>query len=151
MRKITALDLAPARAISGVAAVVSLLDEDNMVRFVGAPIAAVAARDRRTALKAIAAITFKTEQLPAVIGLDAARREDAPVVFEKKDRKRAGNVSEGAGGAPVSWKGNVRGPSAPFSQKAKRAKSWLDEARKGTQPAAGGGDLPRLDPATRVP
>lgn len=132
--RITGLDLAPARAIAGVAAVVPLLGDDNMVRFVGAPIAAVAARDRRTALKAIAAISFKPEPLPAVIGLDAARRDDAPVVFEKKDRKRAGNVSEGAGGAPVSWKGNVRGPSAPFSQKAKQAKSWLDEARAQRNP-----------------
>ncbi|MDU6134645.1 (2Fe-2S)-binding protein [Bradyrhizobium sp.] len=99
--QITGLDLAPARAMAGVAAVVSLLDDDNMVRFVGSPIAAVAAKDRRTALKAIAAITFKAGPLPAVIGLDAARRDDAPVVFGKKDRKRAGNVSEGAGGAPV--------------------------------------------------
>jgi xanthine dehydrogenase YagR molybdenum-binding subunit len=131
--KITGLDLAPARAIPGVAAVIPLLEEDNMVRFVGAPIAAVAARDRRTALQAIAAITFTPEQLPAVVGLDAARRDDAPIVFEKKDRKRAGNVSEGGGG-PVSWKGNVRGPSALFSQKAKRAKGWLTEAREASNP-----------------
>jgi xanthine dehydrogenase YagR molybdenum-binding subunit len=131
--RITGLDLAPARAVPGVAAVVSLLAEDRMVRFVGAPIAAVAAKDRRSALEAIAAITFNREELPAVIGLDAARREDAPVVFEKKDRKRAGNVSEG-GGAPVSWKGNVRGPSAPFSQRGRRAKSWLAEAREERNP-----------------
>jgi xanthine dehydrogenase YagR molybdenum-binding subunit len=131
--RITGLDLAPARAIPGVAAVVSLLAEDRMVRFVGAPIAAVAAKDRRSALEAIAAIKFNPEKLPAVIGLDAARREDAPVVFEKKDRKRAGNVSE-AGGAPVRWKGNVRGPSAPFSQRGKRAKGWLAEARKAGNP-----------------
>ncbi|MGY3237014.1 MULTISPECIES: molybdopterin-dependent oxidoreductase [unclassified Bradyrhizobium] len=132
--RITGLDLAPARTIPGVAAVVPLLDDDNMIRFVGAPIAAVAARDRRTALKAIAAITFRPEPLPAVIGLEAARRDDAPVVFEKQDRKRAGNVSEGAGGAPVSWKGNVRGPSAPFSQKARQARHWLDEARAQRNP-----------------
>lgn len=131
--RITGLDLAPARAVEGVAAVVSLLADDRMVRFVGAPIAAVAAKDRRCALEAIAAITFNREELPAVIGLDAARREDAPVVFQKKDRKRAGNVSEG-GGAPVSWKGNVRGPSAPFSQRGKRAKGWLAEARKAGNP-----------------
>jgi xanthine dehydrogenase YagR molybdenum-binding subunit len=131
--RITGLDLAPARAVPGVAAVVSLLAEDRMVRFVGAPIAAVAAKDRRAALEAIAAIKFNREKLPAVVGLDAARREDAPVVFEKKDRKRAGNVSE-AGGAPVPWKGNVRGPSAPFSQRGKRAKGWLGEARKAGNP-----------------
>jgi xanthine dehydrogenase YagR molybdenum-binding subunit len=131
--RIIGLDVAPARAVPGVAAVVSLLAEDQMVRFVGAPIAAVAANDRRSALEAIAAIKFHREELPAVIGLDAARREGAPVVFEKKDRKRAGNVSEG-GGAPVSWKGNVRGPSSPFSQRGKRAKGWLAEAREARNP-----------------
>jgi xanthine dehydrogenase YagR molybdenum-binding subunit len=126
--KITGLDLAPARTIAGVAAVISLLAEDGMVRFVGAPIAALAAKDRRTALEAIAAITFDHQELPAVIGLDAARRDDAPVVFDKANRKRAGNVSEGGGG-PAAWKGNVRGPSAPFAQKGKRAKGWIAEAR----------------------
>jgi len=131
--RIAGLDLAPARAIPGVAAAVSLLADDAMVRFVGAPIAAVAAKDRATALAAIAAIKFTPDKLPAVIGLDAARREDAPVVFEKQNRKRAGNVSEGGGG-PVSWKGNVRGPSGLFSQKAKRAKSWLAEAREARNP-----------------
>ncbi len=131
--RITGLDLAPARALPGVAAVISLLADDQVVRFIGAPIAAVAAKDRRSALEAIAAITFNREELPAVIGLDAARREDAPVVFARKDRKRAGNVSEG-GGAPASWKGNVRGPSGPFSHRGKRAESWLADARKAHNP-----------------
>jgi xanthine dehydrogenase YagR molybdenum-binding subunit len=131
--KIKYLDLAPARAIAGVAAAISLLPEDQMVRFVGAPIAAVAAKDRRTARQALAAITFDREDLPAVIGLDAARRDDAPIVFDKANRKRAGNVSEGGGG-PAPWKGNVRGPSAPFSQKAKRAKVWITEAREARNP-----------------
>jgi xanthine dehydrogenase YagR molybdenum-binding subunit len=131
--RITDLDFAAARALPGVAAVVSLLDDDHVVRFVGAPIAAVAAKDRRTALQAIAAITFGSEELPAVIGLDAARRDDAPVVFEKKDRKRAHNLAEGGGG-PTTWRGNVRGPSSPFSQKGKRAKGWLGEARMAGNP-----------------
>ena len=131
--KITNLDLAPARAIPGVAAVVSLLGEDQTVRFVGAPIAAVAARDRAAARAALAAISFGSEALPAVIGLDAARREDAPVVFDKTSRKQIGNVSEGGGG-PAPWKGNVRGPSAAFSQRGKRAKGWLTEAREARNP-----------------
>jgi xanthine dehydrogenase YagR molybdenum-binding subunit len=71
--------------------------------------------------------------LPAVIGLDAARREDAPVVFDKTSRKQIGNVSEGGGG-PAPWKGNVRGPSAAFSQRGKRAKGWLTEAREARNP-----------------
>ena len=131
--KITDLDLAPAHAIAGVAAAVSLLADDGMVRFVGAPIAAVAAKDRRAALAAIAAIRFNHHDLPAVIGLDAARRDDAPLVFDKANRKRAANLSEGAGG-PASWKGNVRGPTAPFSQKGKRAKAWLAEAHAAGNP-----------------
>lgn len=131
--RITGLDLAPARAMPGVAAAVPLLADDATVRFVGMPIAAVAATDRRTALAAIAAITFNREDLPAAVGLDAARRDDAPVVFEKKDRKRAGNVSEG-GGAPVGWKGNVRGPAAPFSHKGKHAQASIAAARGAHDP-----------------
>jgi xanthine dehydrogenase YagR molybdenum-binding subunit len=131
--RVTSLDLAPARAVAGVAAAISLLADDGMVRFVGAPIAAVAAKDRRTALEALAAIKFDCQVLPAVIGLDAARREDAPVVFDKANRKRASNVSEGGGG-PAPWKGNVRGPSAPFAQKGKRAKGWIAEARAAHDP-----------------
>jgi xanthine dehydrogenase YagR molybdenum-binding subunit len=131
--KITSLDLAPARAIPGVAAAVSLLGEDSMVRFVGAPIAAVAAKDRRTALAAISAIRVASENLPAVIGLDAARASDAPVVFEKQNRKYAGNVSEG-GSTPAPWNGNVRGPTAAFSQKGGRAKAWLADARSAGDP-----------------
>ena len=131
--KITGLDLSPARAVPGVAAAISLLADDAIVRYVGAPIAAVAAKDRRTALAAIAAIRFSNETLPAAIGLDAARRADAAVVFEKASRKYAGNVSEG-GGTPAAWKGNVRGPSAAFSQKGKRAKAALTEAHEQRDP-----------------
>jgi xanthine dehydrogenase YagR molybdenum-binding subunit len=131
--RITELDLAPARTIPGVAAAVSLLGEDGIVRYVGQPIAAVAAKDRASALRGIAAIRLVSEQLPSVIGLDAARRADAPVVFEKQNRKKAGNVSEG-GGSPAPWNGNVRGPSAAFSQKPKKAKGWLAEARAAGNP-----------------
>jgi xanthine dehydrogenase YagR molybdenum-binding subunit len=131
--RINNLDLAPARAIPGVSAAVSLLGDDPTVRYVGAPIAAVAAKDRKTALAAIAAIRFTSETLPAAIGLDAARKADAPVVFERSSRKKAGDVSEGAG-APAPWKGNIRGPSAAFSHKARRAKKWVESARDANDP-----------------
>src|SRR5260370_15905238 len=93
--RIGEIDLAPARAISGVGAVISLLGDDRMVRFVGQPIAAVAAKDRKTALAAIAAIKITSERLPSVIGLDAARKPGAAIVFDKSNRKKAGNASEG--------------------------------------------------------
>jgi CO/xanthine dehydrogenase Mo-binding subunit/aerobic-type carbon monoxide dehydrogenase small subunit (CoxS/CutS family) len=131
--KITHVDLAPALAMSGVAAAVSLLGEDRMVRFVGAPVAAVAAKDRKTALAAIEAITLSSQPMPAVVGLDDARKPDAPVVFDKASRKKAGNVSEGAGG-PAPWKGNLRGPSSAFSLKPKKARSWIGSARDAKDP-----------------
>jgi xanthine dehydrogenase YagR molybdenum-binding subunit len=131
--RIVELDLAPARAMSGVIAAISLLGDDRIVRYVGDPIAAVAATDRKTAIAAIAAIAIASESRPSVIGLDAARVPDAAVVFEKSSRKKAGNVSEGAG-SPAPWKGNVRGPSAAFSHKAKKARNWMDAARKAQNP-----------------
>lgn len=131
--RIGEIDLTAARAMPGVSAAISLLGDDRIVRFVGEPIAAVAARDRKTALAAIAAIKLVSERLPSVIGLDEARRADAPVVFEKSARKKAGNVSEG-GGAPASWKGNIRGPSAAFSKKPKKVRSWIDSARSANNP-----------------
>jgi xanthine dehydrogenase YagR molybdenum-binding subunit len=131
--RIGEFDLAAARAIEGVGAVVSLLGDDRIVRYVGEPIAAVAARDRKTALAAISAIHFNSERLPSAVGLDEARKPDAAVVFEKSARKKAGNVSEGAG-APASWNGNIRGPSAAFSKKPKKARSWVDDARAANNP-----------------
>jgi xanthine dehydrogenase YagR molybdenum-binding subunit len=131
--KITELDLAPARAIEGVAAVASLLAQDRMVRYVGTPIAAVAATSRKAALQALSAIRVVSEPMPAAIGLDAARKPDAPIVFDKTNRKQAGNVAEGAGG-PAPWKGNVRGPTAVFSHQARKAKGWIERARKARDP-----------------
>ena len=131
--RISERDLAPARAIPGVNAVISLLGDDRIVRYVGEPIAAVAARDRKSALAAIAAIKLGSERLPSAIGLDEARKADAPVVFEKSARKKAGNVSEG-GGSPAPWKGNIRGPSAAFSKKPKKVRSWVDSARAANNP-----------------
>jgi xanthine dehydrogenase YagR molybdenum-binding subunit len=131
--RIVEIDLAAARAMPGVAAAIALLGDDRIVRYVGEPIAAVAAKDRNTAIAAIAAIKITSESLASVIGLDAARKGDAPAVFDRSSRKKAGNVSEGAGG-PAPWKGNLRGPSSVFSQKAKKARSFVDAARQARDP-----------------
>jgi len=131
--RILELDLAPALALPGVVAAVSLLGDDPIVRYVGAPIAAVAAKDRKTANAALAAIGISSEILPSVIGLDAARKSDAPVVFERASRKRAANMSEGPP-SPASWKQNLRGPSSAFSYRARRARSLLAAAHEARDP-----------------
>jgi xanthine dehydrogenase YagR molybdenum-binding subunit len=131
--RISELDLTAARAMPGVSAAISLLGDDRIVRYVGEPIAAVAARDRKTAQAAIAAIRLASERLPSAIGLDEARKADAPVVFERSARKKAGNVSEG-GGSPAPWKGNVRGPTAAFSKRPRKVRRWVADARAANNP-----------------
>src|SRR4029450_14148988 len=83
----------------------------------------------RPALPATEATNLPGQSMPSVIGLDDARKPDAPVVFDKASRKKAGNVSEGAGG-PAAWKGNLRGPSAAFSQKAKKGRNRIATPRE---------------------
>ena len=54
-------------------------------------------------------------------------------MFDKANRKKAGNVSEG-GGSPAPWKANIRGPSAAFSLKPKKVRSWVEGARQANNP-----------------
>lgn len=130
--RITALDLAPALAMPGVKAAISLLEDDGIVRHVGQQIAAVAAVDWKTAHAALAAIAISSEPLASVIGADAAGKPGAPVVFPGSKRW-VRNASEG-GGTPARWKGNVRGPSAAFSLRKRKARRWIEAARRSHDP-----------------
>jgi xanthine dehydrogenase YagR molybdenum-binding subunit len=130
--RVAAIDLEPARAYSRVAAVVSLIDDDRLVSFVGQPIAAVAAADRRSALAALAAVKVDYDILPSVIGPEAARKADAPILFPRGKGQKY-NAGEG-GGAPASWSGNVRGPTSVFSHKKKSARRSIDKARADRDP-----------------
>jgi xanthine dehydrogenase YagR molybdenum-binding subunit len=131
--RIGKLDFTQALAMPGVEAVVSLLGDDSIVRYVGQPIAAIAAKDLATARLAAEKITMTSEPLNSVIGLAAARRPEAPVVFARSERKHAANISEGSG-APAPWNNNVRGPSSAFSHKAGKARSWIAKAQAEADP-----------------
>ncbi len=106
--QVRALDLAPARSMPGVKAVISLLDPDKMVRYVGQEIAAVAAVDETTAHAALAAIHVEYQTLPAAIGLEQALAENAPLVWPER-RKQVPNTGEGPV-FPGRWQGNLRRP-----------------------------------------
>ncbi len=125
--RVKAVDLAAARATPGVAAAISLVDDDRLVQFVGQQVAAVAAVDRKTALAALAAIKVDYEALPSAIGADAARKPGAPVLFPG-GKGQKGNAGEGAA-MRASWSGNVRGPTAAFSLKKKSARNRIARAR----------------------
>ena len=55
---------------------------EEVVRFVGEPIAVVVAEDRRTAVDAAAAVWVDVEPLPSFATIEAALAVDAPVLFE---------------------------------------------------------------------
>lgn len=118
--KILNIDLSKALALPGVKAVVtgadlrgqkygpfrSRRDETGLardkVRYIGDPVAAVAAVDEETALEAIELIKIEYEELPAVFDADEAMQEGAPLIHEEYERNicayrnfNFGDVEEG--------------------------------------------------------
>jgi len=111
--KITAIDGSKAEALPGVVAVLTredLKDIDpyygnclrdraivalDRVRFVGEPVAVVAAEDGLIAEAALALIDVRYEELPCVADMDAARAEGAPLLHE--DLAGAGEFHDVAG------------------------------------------------------
>ncbi len=114
--RIKGIDAARAEALPGVAAVLTAADIADIkpfysgrpviaidkVRYAGEPVAAVAAVDLRTAEEALALIHVDYEELPAVVGLDAALGKGAPLVHDDAvgnicghERVEKGNVVQG--------------------------------------------------------
>jgi CO/xanthine dehydrogenase Mo-binding subunit len=114
--KILSIDSSKAEALPRVAAVLTAADLDdlvptyngrpviatNKVRYVGEPVAAVAAEDLATAEEALSLIDVQYEELPVVIGVDSARADGAPLLHEdhpnnicSHERVERGNVQEG--------------------------------------------------------
>lgn len=97
--RIVSYDVSRARALPGVEAVISAQDfpylplgaivkdetilARDKVRYVGEPVAAVAAVDRTVALEALKLIDIEYQKLPAVFDFDAALRADAPIIHEQ--------------------------------------------------------------------
>ena len=100
--RLASIDASRAEALPGVIAVLTASDivdlnsiyngrpviATNKVRYVGEPVAAVAAVDLATAEEAMSLIQVEYEELPAVIGIDAALKKDAQLIHQEK----AGNI-----------------------------------------------------------
>ena len=96
--RIRAIDATQAEALPGVIAVLTAADITDLnpvyngrpviamdkVRYVGEPVAAVAAIDPATAEAALGLIRVDYEELPAVTGIEAALQKDAPLIHEDK-------------------------------------------------------------------
>ncbi|MFT3771851.1 MAG: xanthine dehydrogenase family protein molybdopterin-binding subunit [Minicystis sp.] len=81
-----------------------------IVRYVGQPIAAVAATTPEIAAEAIGLVKIDYEVLPFVVDLEEARKPGAPLVFPGP-ADQAGSAGGGGGPAGVPQTGNIHGPS----------------------------------------
>jgi xanthine dehydrogenase YagR molybdenum-binding subunit len=80
-----------------------------LVRYLGQPLAAVAAESQRSADEAANLVKVTYEPLPHVTDLDEAMKDGAPVVFPGPTEQPA--TAGGGGAAPgLPQHGNVRGP-----------------------------------------
>ncbi len=97
------------RAVDGGGApLVDLLGEDRTVRYVGQPVAAVAAPSRAEALAAAEAVIVDYDPLPAVLDFDAAQEPEAPAIYRsQREQQKAPSSFEGAT-LPGQWSGNLR-------------------------------------------
>jgi CO/xanthine dehydrogenase Mo-binding subunit len=114
--RILALDPSKAEAYPGVAAVLTAADISDLdpfyngrpvialqkVRYVGEPVAAVAAVDEETAHEALSLIAVEYQELPAAVGLEAALRNKGPLIHEDQannicghEHVEKGTVAEG--------------------------------------------------------
>lgn len=104
--QVMAIDPSAALNMEGVVGYADLRAGQSMVHYVGQPLAAVATVDEPTATAALAAIQVTYRPLPAVIGLDDARRPDSPAAFTGPKQ----NVPSAAEGftMPGRWDHNTR-------------------------------------------
>ncbi|ADH67651.1 molybdopterin-dependent oxidoreductase [Nocardiopsis dassonvillei] len=88
-----------------------LLGEERTVRYVGQPIAAVAAPTAALARAAARAVRVDYEPLPSVLGVEEARAQDAPRVYPTRAERQAAPSNAEGPGLPGRWDGNTRGPT----------------------------------------
>ena len=99
--EVLSVDCAKALDVEGVVAARQVL-AGNEVHHVGKPVAAVVARDRRTAKRAARLIAVTYEPLPALIDPREARKADAVASLRKAAASTTGSSF------PGRWDGNVR-------------------------------------------
>ncbi|HVW69786.1 MAG TPA: molybdopterin cofactor-binding domain-containing protein, partial [Steroidobacteraceae bacterium] len=109
------VDVSMATRHPGVRAVLVVTSPDvhgsSIVRYVGAPVAAVAAVSQAAADEALRLIDVDYEPLSFVVDLDDARAPDAPALFDKESAPRSAYPGV-PGPEQIQLEGNVWGPAS---------------------------------------
>jgi xanthine dehydrogenase YagR molybdenum-binding subunit len=113
--RVRAIDVSAAARVPGVRAVLPIADpadaQTATLRYIGAPVAAVAAVSPAVAEQALRAIRVDYQALPFVAALEVARAQAAPLVYENAQTAPGGHPSGYPAPADLPLNGNVRGPA----------------------------------------
>ena len=111
---VRSIEVAAAARLPGVRAIVTSASPDDpaaaTLRYIGAPVAAIAAVSIAAAEEALHLIRVDYQGLPFVAGMQQAREADAPAVHDSATAP-AGHPSGFPAAADLPLHGNVRGPS----------------------------------------
>lgn len=113
--RVRAINTDAAARAPGVRAVLVIAPPDSIVRYVGAPIAAVAATSETAAEAAALLVRVDAVPLPFVVDLDTARKSNAPLVYPAGETPSVAGV-EMPITAGLALVGNVRGPETQGSR-----------------------------------
>jgi xanthine dehydrogenase YagR molybdenum-binding subunit len=113
--RVRMIDLEAATRHPGVRIAMALVKpadaEASVLRYLGAPVAAVAAISPAAAEEALRLIRVDYQALPFVADMDQAREETAPLVYESADAAPGGHPSGWPAASGLPLNGNVRGPA----------------------------------------
>ncbi|MDQ3733085.1 MAG: molybdopterin-dependent oxidoreductase [Actinomycetota bacterium] len=112
---------------------VELLPADRTVRYVGQPIAAVAAASLAEARSVADQVLVEYDGRPAVLTFQSALLPDAPVIYGSRVTRKDAPVSAEGPTLPTRWQGNLRGP-ASMSWRGGTAARRIESARKAADP-----------------
>jgi xanthine dehydrogenase YagR molybdenum-binding subunit len=107
--RVQAIDPAAAGRHPGVRAVLVIAPANAALRYVGAPVAAIAATTEAAADAALRLIRVDYAKLPFVVDPDIARRPDAPLVYRAGETPSLA-IAEIPVATGLAVTGNVRGP-----------------------------------------
>ena len=102
---VKSIDFSAAQGLAGVEAVADLMEGKRRIRFVGQPVAAVAAIDGRTAEAALKLIKVDYQVMAASVDFETADQPDAPEVWDD-DKGSIPTAAEGTS-LPYRWNKNV--------------------------------------------
>ncbi len=113
--RVRSVDTIAATRLAGVRAILVIAPKDSVLRYAGAPIAAVAAATPAVADAAVRLIRVDAVPLPFVVDMDIARRANAALVYQPGEALPV-NAVEIAVSAALPLTGNVRGPETQGSR-----------------------------------